>query len=260
MDSPGIPDQTTETVVDTIINSWVYVFGCMETLHTDCGTNFTSSLFQEVMKKLGIVKTLIPPYNPEGDRVERAHRVLGDILRADDRYDGYKWTAKLPATVMAYNGTINRITVVSPFEAVFHRRVTLPVDMLFPLEKPEGRSMSTYVENLCIQLSTMCEAMTKRQMANFARENKRHQARTQVEFEEGDTCYYFLARSTPDLSRKLQCYWIGPFTVKRVVSESLVVIYPEGNWCSNPKEIPAIVNRLRKTATEVPMAGNNSFK
>ena len=160
---------------------------------------------------------------------------------------------------MAYNGTVNRITGVSPFKAVFHHRVTLPVDMLFPLEKPEGRSMSTHVENLRTQLSRMCEAMTKKQMANFARENKRHQARAQVEFEEGDTCYYFLAQSTPDLSRKLQCHWIGPFTVKRVVSESLVVIYPEGNWCSNPKEIPVIVNRLQKTATEVQTAGDNPF-
>ena len=67
-----IPDQT--TVVDTIINSWVYVFGCMKTLHTVRGTNFTSGLFQEVMKKLGIVKTVTPPYSPEGDRVERAHQ------------------------------------------------------------------------------------------------------------------------------------------------------------------------------------------
>ena len=116
-----IPDQQTDTVVEAIIHHWVYVFGCMETLHTDRGTNFTSSLFNEVIKKLGIVKTVTPPYSPEGDRVERAHRVLGDVLRADDRFASQQWTAKLPAAVIAYNGTVNRMTGVSPFEAVFHR-------------------------------------------------------------------------------------------------------------------------------------------
>ena len=254
-----LPDQQTDTVVDAIIHHWVYVFGCMETLHTDRGTNFTSSLFSEVMKRLGIVKTVTPPYSPEGDRVERAHRVLGDVLRADDRFASQQWTAKLPAAVIAYNGTVNRMTGVSPFEAVFHRRPVLPVDLLFPLDKPEGRSMSTHVENLRLQLSKMCEAMTQKQAACFARENKKHQARTQTEFGEGDTCYYFLSRSVPDLSRKLQCHWIGPFEVKRVVSESLVVIYPIGSWCKHPKEIPAIVNRLRKTTPELPTAGQAQF-
>ena len=44
-----------------------------------------------------------------------------------------------------------------------------------------------------------------------------------------------------------------------MVSESLVVIYPIGSWCKHPKEIPAIVNRLKKTTPELPTAGQAQF-
>ena len=44
--------------------------------------------------------------------------------------------------------------------------------------------------------------------------------------------------------------------VKRIVSESLVVVYPESSWCYNP----AVVNRLQKTSSEIPTAGQTQFR
>ena len=247
-----IPDQQTKTLVDAIIHHWIYVFGCMEVLHTDRGTAYTSNLFKEVMRALGVLKTVTPPYSPEGDRVERAHRVLGDILRSDNRFEEGSWTGKLPAALLAYNSAVNRMTGVSPFEAVFYRKVNLPVDLVFPFHQPEGVSWSNHVENLKIQLSRMCDKITNHQHTVIARENSKIQARAEMEFKEGDMCYYFLARSLPGLSRKLHSNWIGPFVVKRIISDSLVVIYPSGLWCKKPREIPTIVNRLRKVTMELP--------
>ena len=86
----------------------------------------------------------------------------------------------------------------------------------------------------------------------IARENNKIQARTEMEFKEGDTCYYFLARSLPGLSKKLHSNWVGPFVIKRIISDSLVVIYPSGSWCKTPREIPTIINRLRKVNIELP--------
>ena len=247
-----IPDQQTKTLVDAIIHHWIYVFGCMEVLHTDRGAAYTSNLFKEVMRALGVLKTVTPPYSPEGDRVERAHRVLGDILRSDHRFEEGSWTGKLPATLLAYNAAVNRMTGVSPFEAVFFRKVNLPVDLIFPFHQPEGTSWSNHVENLKLKLSKMCEKITNHQSTVIARENNKIQARTEMEFKEGDTCYYFLARSLPGLSKKLHSNWVGPFVIKRIISDSLVVIYPSGSWCKTPREIPTIVNRLRKVTIELP--------
>ena len=121
-----IVDTTTATIVDAIIEHWIYKFGCMEVIHSDRGSSFSSDLFHAVMGKLGVVKTVTPPYSPEGDRVERAHRVLGNILRADQSQDAERWAAKLPAAVMAYNGSFNRVIGVSPYEAVYFRKIQLP--------------------------------------------------------------------------------------------------------------------------------------
>ena len=243
-----IPDQKKDTIVNALIDNWIYVFGCMETLHTDQGSSYTSNLFQEVMRALGIVKTVTPSYSPEGDRVERAHRVLGDILRSDRRYGFHRWTDKLKAALLAYNASVNRITGVSPFEAVFHRPVTLPVDLVFPFNKPEGISWSTHVENLKLKLSQLCEQMCKVQRTGLMRENARFQGRSKPNFKVGDFCYYFLARVKRGLSKKLQSHWIGPWKIVRVISDSLVIIYPTGSWCVKPREVAAIVNRLKSVS------------
>lgn len=255
-----IPDQTTDTIVNTFIDNWIYVFGCPETLHTDRGSSYTSNLFKEVMRALGIVKTVTPAYSPEGDRVERAHRVLGDLLRADRRYEAQRWTDKLRAALLAYNASVNRITGLSPFEAVFHRPVTLPVDVVFPLNKPEGQSWSTHVKNLRVKLSQLCEVICKNQETGIMRDNARFQARSKPAFQEGDFCYYFLARVKPGLSKKLGSHWLGPWKVTKVISDSLVTLYPAGNWSQNPREISAIVNRLKKVDPTLAASTTRDFE
>ena len=240
-----LPDQKTETVINAIIENWIYVFGCMETLHTDRGTNFTSNLFKEVMHQLGITKTVTPAYTPESDRVERSHRVLGDLLRADKRFPASKWTEKLKPALLAYNSAINRVTGMSPFEAVFFRPVTLPVDLIFPLDKPECVSWSNHIENMKLKLSQQCETMCKIQQTTIARENQRYQARAKPPAEVGDICYYFLPRLPLGTSQKLSSRWTGPWKIVKVVSEALVIISPFGNWSTNGKEVATSVNKIK---------------
>jgi hypothetical protein len=62
----------------------------------------------------------------------------------------------------------------------------------------------------------------------------------------GDTVYWFLPRVEPGQASKLQRKWMGPFTVRRVVSNSLLIIYPDGNWAKHPREIATITSRVRK--------------
>ena len=64
--------------------------------------------------------------------------------------------------------------------------------------------------------------------------------------QQGDTVYYFLTHTQPGLYRELTLRWIGPFTVRRVISDSLCIIYPLGTWSKNNKEIATLVNKLKK--------------
>lgn len=245
-----IPSLETEVVAKAIIDNWIYVHSCMETLHSDRGTSYTSQLFLEIMKQLGIHKTVTPPATPQSDRVERAHRCIGNIIRADSRYDEGSWTEKLPACVFAYNAAVNRYTGVSPFQAVYGRLPLMPVDLLFPLPKNIGTTWSTHIETMRNRLQRFSETICKDQQTRIAIDIGRIQGRQKAQLKEGDTCYFFLSQIKRGLSKKLQCRWIGPFTVKRVISDSLIIIYPQGNWAKNPKEISTVVNRVRKVNTD----------
>ena len=241
----------TSTVAEAVLDRWIHVYGCPEVIHTDNGPNFTSKLFQEIMKRLHILNTRTPPYSPEGNRVERAHRVLGDILRSDKRFEAKEWPAKLLAAVLAYNTTINRVTGYSPFEAVFGFPARLPVDIVFPLNRKEGRSSSNQIEDMKLRFHRIYEQVCERQKAGIMLDHYRFQDRSKPEFKVGDLVYFFLGRVKQGLSRKLTCRWIGPFKVKRMVSESLAIIYPEGAWCKKPLEISTIVSRLRRVEPDL---------
>jgi hypothetical protein len=241
----------TSTVAEAVLERWIQVYGCPEVIHTDNGPNFTSKLFQEIMKRLHILNTRTPPYSPEGNRVERAHRVLGDILRSDRRFEAKEWPSKLLAAVLAYNTTLNRVTGFSPFESVFGFPARLPVDLVFPLNRKEGRSSSNQIEEMKLRFHRIYEQICERQKAGIMLDHYRFQARSKPEFKTGDLVYFFLGRVKQGLSRKLTCRWIGPFEVKRMVSESLAIIYPYGAWCKKPLEISTIVSRLRRVEPDL---------
>ena len=235
-----------KTLAAAIVEHWCFILGCPEVLHSDRGSSFTSELFREVMNKLNIVKTVTPAYCPSSDRVERAHRTLGDIIRADRQFEARAWPAKLVLATMAYNTCVNRMIGVSPYEAMFGRPAILPVDLVFPFDRKAGRSWSNYLETQKLWFSDLSEKICKYQNTGIMRDNSRFQARSGPTFKVGDRCYYFLGRVKRGLSKKLQTRWIGPFEVKTVVSEALVVIYPVGSWSTNPREIATTIQRLRK--------------
>ena len=75
--------KTAKTVAEAIVELWINVFSVPEKIHTDRGACFTATLFQELMKLLGIMHTVTPPYSTEGDWVERTlgHSILCEIWR-----------------------------------------------------------------------------------------------------------------------------------------------------------------------------------
>ena len=67
--------------------------------------------------------------------------------------------------------------------------------------------------------------------------------------------YYFLPRVKRGQSTKLQTKWIGPFQIRRVISDSLIVIYPIGTWAIHPREISTIVSRVKKVDPNISSTG-----
>ncbi len=112
------------TVMNAFLKHWIYVFGPPARVHSDCGTQFTSTVFDELMRHFGIRKTHTTGYCLQGNSlVERVHRTLKDRLRL---VSNGSWLDNFEAAVF----DCNRIPICddgpSAFENVFGRTAAIP--------------------------------------------------------------------------------------------------------------------------------------
>lgn len=104
-------------------------FGILAEILTDNGTNFVSSLTQELCKMLDISTIRISPHNPRSNGlIERWHRVLKTILVKTGEWKN--WDAMLPMALFASRDTPHCSMGLTPFEVVFGRDVRGPSTML----------------------------------------------------------------------------------------------------------------------------------
>ena len=252
-----VGDITAQTVAQVVLEHWVSRYGIPEQIHSDQGAQFTGTLFSEVMEMLDIKKTVTPPYNPRSNKVERFHRVLGEIIRSDSTRPADSWAEKLPAALFAYRTTVSTVTGVTPFQALFGINGRVPLDVLFPTPAERLETWSEFIEQSRTKIRTMHQAMREKIGIGIGRaaERARREQRGEKYLEVGDHVYYFspqIQRSgTGQVHRKFAILWTGPYVVQKKVSESLFVIYPLGNWAKRPREIMAVIDKLSKIKPEL---------
>ena len=97
MKAEQMPDQLASTVADTFIRAWVQHHGIPHTITTDRGANFESSLFNNLLKRLGSQHIHSTAYHPQHNgMVERWHRWLKGALQA--AADDFSWVDPLPSS------------------------------------------------------------------------------------------------------------------------------------------------------------------
>ncbi len=246
-----VSEVTAVTVAKTIFEGWITRYGIPEQIHSDQGAQFTSEVYRELMRLLGIQVTNTPPYNPRSNKVERMHRSLGDILRSDQTGPPETWPQKLPLAMFAYRTAVSTVTGVTPFRAMFGINSRIPLDIIFPLPKEAREKWPEYVENLQKNLQQMYREMLQNTKQGIERATIYQTGKVSkpANVEVGNTVYYFSPRVTPTkgqkASRKLAILWTGPYEVFGKISDSLVKIRPLGSWAKNPREILTVVDKLR---------------
>ncbi|KAL5491303.1 hypothetical protein EMCRGX_G016566 [Ephydatia muelleri] len=92
-----LPDQTANRITTEIIRLFA-VYGIPDILHSDQGTNFESTIFQQTLEAFGINKHRTTAYHPQCDgMVERVNRSLLQLLRAYVEKESviYHWCSML---------------------------------------------------------------------------------------------------------------------------------------------------------------------
>ena len=239
-----LPDLETKTVAEAFVNHYALNFGLPLQIHSDNGSSFVSDLFHKVCTLLGIRKTETPIYSPEGNRVERVHRVLGEVIRSFPDGNYAEWGDRLRYAVFAYNTSWHRQIGMSPYEAVFGVPPRIPLDLIFPTPPPA----TPHWDDFCLYLKSRCQFTFQKVLAQSGQTglNLAPLGKPASPYAVGEQVYYFLNRLAPGVSAKLRTRWIGPFEITRLISPSLVIIKPVGTWAVNSREIPVIVSRIRR--------------
>ena len=242
-----IPDLEAKTILATLIDRFFLVHGMPETIHTDNGSSLMSHLFQDTCKQMGVKMTQTPTYSPQGNRVERAHRTLGQIFRSDDSSSPGSWAQKVDAAIFEINISRNRITGVSPYYAMYGRNPRVPLDVFFPDNHIQGvLKWTNFVLNLSKHIEDIHEEMAKHEQLCIPVSTEIKIPRGNSNINLGDIVYYMSPRGVVNLSKKLTLRWTGPYKVTGTPTESLSVINPLGSWAVNKRELHVLTSRLRK--------------
>jgi transposase InsO family protein len=101
--------------------------GAGSKLITNQGRNFTSSIFRETCKILGIKQLNTTAYHPQANGViERFHKSVGEGLSHYVNASGNNWDTLVPFYLMAYRNIAHRTSEYSPFYLLHAREMILP--------------------------------------------------------------------------------------------------------------------------------------
>ncbi|CAC5404177.1 unnamed protein product [Mytilus coruscus] len=153
MEAIPIQDMEATTVANKLIERIVTIFGVPMEIHSDNGSNFESNVFAEMCKILGINKTKSTPLRPPSNWVvERGNRTIENMLSAFVSKNQKDWDDYISLLMMAYRSSEHQATEISPYEMVFGRQITLPVDMAMGVPS-SNYEIPTYKTDYAYKLS-----------------------------------------------------------------------------------------------------------
>jgi len=110
-------------IVDSLIKFFTFV-GSPVSLQSDQGSNFMSTLMQQVMHELGVKQYKSSAYHPESQgAIERFHQTLKNMIRAYCFEYQREWDQGIHMLLFPVREAVQDSLGFSPFELVFGRTV-----------------------------------------------------------------------------------------------------------------------------------------
>ena len=144
-------DMTAKSCARALLRHWVARFGLPSDVTTDRGRQFTSDLWTQMNKMLGIKNNTTTAYHPMANGlVERLHRQLKSSIMA--RSTGVDWMEQLPLVMLGIRTAWRTELDCSPAELVYGTALTVPGSMIgdHGEQSQDRQSLPTsdFVENL----------------------------------------------------------------------------------------------------------------
>jgi hypothetical protein len=219
-----------KTVAKAFTANIFKLHGLPSVIVTDRDKIFTSILWQDLFKSLGVKLHFSTSYHPQTDgQTERVNQCLENYLRNMAFQQPKKWHHWLPLAEWWYNTTFHTSLRMTPFQALYGRPPPLLAELLLPPDDTTPDLIpNASVEEIAKQIK---ENLLKAQerMKHFADKN-----RSERELAVGDMVYLKLhpyRHTSLSVHRclKLHSKYYGPFRVlQKIGKTSYKLLLPEG--------------------------------
>ena len=218
---------TADKIVDSLIGFFTR-YGLPKTVQSDQGTNFTSKLFKQVLKRLGVQHNMSSAYHPESQgALERFHQTLKSMLKTYCLENEKDWDKGVPLVLFAAREAVQESLGFSPFELIFGHTVRGPLKLLQETwtSSTETFGLLSYVDSFKNRLFNAFDCvrkhLTQSQHAMKTWYDKKARIRS---FSPGDQVLVFL----PIPGQPLNAKFSGPYEVEAKISNVNYLIKTPG--------------------------------
>jgi transposase InsO family protein len=122
-------------------------------LHSDQGRKVESRLIQEILERIGVLRTRTKPLHPHLDGVmERYVKTIEKHLRMVSSIHQRDWDERLPIFLLTYRASTQKTTGVTLANMVFGRELCIPCDLMFGDFPEKEQSTTNYASNVVERL------------------------------------------------------------------------------------------------------------
>ena len=236
---------TAKTTLDILTKEIFPRYGYPESIHSDRGTHFTAAIVDDVCKALSIQLSHTVSYNPKANRVERAHRTLGKMLKALTGGEQHRWEEYLPQALYAMRSAVNRSTGFAPYALMYGKDPPSELDLVFasPPVPEQFDNADAYASALKTRIQR-AHAWARENITGAVARQRRAYYQARIKYQVGQRVWLFTPRLRAGQSSKLATFWTGPWTVKREVNRLTYELSPCVLWARKGTEIVSI-DRLK---------------
>lgn len=215
---------SSEEMVDIFLQVVFRPHGMPREIVSDRDPRFTAAFWSQLFSRLGVKFNMSSANHPQTDgQTERANRTVEEILRCYVSPHHDDWDEYLPTLEFAYNDSLHASTGVTPFYALYGRHPHSPLSLYFPPARKlqEKESVTEFAERMQslyreVRLAIQKAQVRQTEYANRTRSHKVFKVGDKVWL---DSAYRRSHMTVVNAKQKLNPRWLGPFKVKRVISD-----------------------------------------
>ena len=217
-----LPNKEALTVATAIFEHWVCIFGPMSAVHSDNGTEFISSVTQQLFQLMQTRFHAGCSYHPQSQgTVERIHRTIAEYLRIFVDESTTNWEEFLAPLCFALNTKIHSRTKMTAYWMTFAEHP------LLPWVSPTNRQSYSESEiNNKFRLLQFAHNIVNQNNLDAKKANKKYYDKLAKsrKFRLYDQVLVHYNDPPPGVNKKLFKKWRGPFSIAAVYDNDCYVV------------------------------------